>query len=165
MEYLKEQQAGSMKLKNPGKIQAMTPKRRNLEAEKKEAYKRIDASRPPICEGCETSSCISHSHRFPQAYQNYKFIAVDESIDLYCMEMANNCHSLYERGFVYRLKNGEEVMNYLMRTDYQFFMGTGTTAVACVIEKMKYVGSEISNRYVEMSKKRIATFENQTSLF
>jgi DNA modification methylase len=44
-------------------------------------------------------------------------------------------------------------------------MGTGTTAVACVIEKMKYVGSEISNRYVEMSKKRIATYENQTSLF
>jgi len=121
--FSKEQQAGSRKPKNPGKIQAMTPKRRNLEAEKKEAYKRIDASRLPICEGCGASSCLSHSHRFPQAYQNYKYIAVDESIDIYCMEMANNCHSLYERGLVYRLKNGEKVMDYLMRTDYPFFMG------------------------------------------
>ena len=36
---------------------------------------------------------------------------------------------------------------------YDSFMGTGTTAVACVVEKIKYLGSEISSRYVEMSKK------------
>lgn len=48
---------------------------------------------------------------------------------------------------------------------YDSFMGTGTTAVACVIEKIKYVGSEISNRYVDMSINRISTFENQKTLF
>ena len=48
---------------------------------------------------------------------------------------------------------------------YDSFMGTGTTAVACLIENIDYVGSEISNRYVEMAKKRIAVYENQTVLF
>lgn len=100
----------------------VTDKRRDLEAEKKEAYKRIDATRPPICEGCDCRGALSHSHRFPQAYQNYKYIAVDESIDLYCMGFDNNCHGRYETGRVHQLKNGEAVMNYLMETDYQFFM-------------------------------------------
>lgn len=48
---------------------------------------------------------------------------------------------------------------------YDSFMGTGTTAVACVIEKINYVGSEISSRYVDMSVNRISTYENQKTLF
>jgi site-specific DNA-methyltransferase (adenine-specific) len=48
---------------------------------------------------------------------------------------------------------------------YDSFMGTGTTAVACVIDKMNYIGSEISNRYVDMSINRISTYENQQTLF
>lgn len=48
---------------------------------------------------------------------------------------------------------------------FDSFMGTGTTAVACVLEKMNYIGSEISLRYVEMARKRIAVYESQPGLF
>ena len=48
---------------------------------------------------------------------------------------------------------------------YDSFMGTGTTAVACVIEKINYIGSEISQRYVDESEKRILTYSNQITLF
>lgn len=48
---------------------------------------------------------------------------------------------------------------------YDSFMGTGTTAVACILEKVNYVGSEISERYCEQAKKRIHTYISQTELF
>ena len=48
---------------------------------------------------------------------------------------------------------------------YDLFMGTGTTAVACLIEKINYIGSEISNRYVMMAEKRISFYTNQKVLF
>ena len=40
-------------------------------------------------------------------------------------------------------------------TIYDPFMGTGTTAIACIKEKRNYVGSELSERYVEWAEKRI----------
>lgn len=106
------------------KFWAYTWDARYPEYQKKDAYKRIDASRPPICQGCGCRDFLSHSHRFPQAYQNYAYIAVDEAIDIYCMERSDyvGCHALYERNHLWKLRNGEEVMNYLMETDYQFFM-------------------------------------------
>lgn len=45
---------------------------------------------------------------------------------------------------------------------YDSFMGTGTTAVGCLIEKINYIGSEISERYVEMANKRIVPYKNPT---
>lgn len=48
---------------------------------------------------------------------------------------------------------------------YDSFMGTGTTAVACIIENMQYIGSEISKRYVEISNKRLQLYLNQIKLF
>lgn len=103
----------------------MTQKRRDLEAEKKECYRRIDASRPPICQGCGNRMFLSHSHRFPQAYDSYKYIAVDESIDIYCTVGKSNgtgCHTFYETGHLHKLRNGKEVMEYLMNEDYGYFM-------------------------------------------
>ena len=40
-------------------------------------------------------------------------------------------------------------------TIYDPFMGTGTTAIACIREKRNYVGSELSPRYIDWAKKRI----------
>jgi DNA modification methylase len=37
---------------------------------------------------------------------------------------------------------------------YDSFMGTGTTAEACIIEKMNFIGSELSKNQVEYAKKR-----------
>ena len=48
---------------------------------------------------------------------------------------------------------------------YDSFMGTGTTAISCIIEKINYVGSEISKKYVEISNKRLKQYLNQTTLF
>jgi DNA modification methylase len=48
---------------------------------------------------------------------------------------------------------------------YDSFMGTGTTAVACIIENMQYIGSEISKRYVEISNKRLEPYLKQKTLF
>lgn len=56
---------------------------------------------------------------------------------------------------------------YAKKTDiiYDPFMGTGTTGVACVVDQYNFIGSEISKRYVDQSKKRIKTHINQTKLF
>lgn len=48
---------------------------------------------------------------------------------------------------------------------YDSFMGTGTTALSCIIEKINYIGSEISKKYVEISNKRLKQYLNQTTLF
>ena len=38
---------------------------------------------------------------------------------------------------------------------YDAFMGTGTTAIACIMRKCNYIGSEISNKQVDYSLNRI----------
>jgi len=48
---------------------------------------------------------------------------------------------------------------------YDPFMGTGTTAVACVIDGHDYIGSEISDKQCEYAQKRINPYISQTSLF
>jgi DNA modification methylase len=48
---------------------------------------------------------------------------------------------------------------------YDPFMGTGTTAKSAHIYKRNWIGSELSQEYVDLANKRIATYINQTSLF
>lgn len=48
---------------------------------------------------------------------------------------------------------------------YDPFMGSGTTAVSCLIYKRKYVGSEISPEYCDIAEKRIKPYLAQTTLF
>jgi site-specific DNA-methyltransferase (adenine-specific) len=48
---------------------------------------------------------------------------------------------------------------------YDSFMGTGTTAIGCLIENINYIGSEISQRYVIDANKRIEAYTNQLKLF
>jgi len=50
-------------------------------------------------------------------------------------------------------------------TIYDPFMGTGTTAIACIREKRNYVGSELSSRYVDWAEKRIKCERQQLTLF
>tara|TARA_Y100000401_G_C8326015_1_gene228357 strand:+ start:10798 stop:11526 length:729 start_codon:yes stop_codon:yes gene_type:complete len=45
------------------------------------------------------------------------------------------------------------------------YIGTGTTAVACLEEKKQYVGSEISQEYLVVANKRIEPYKNQVKLF
>jgi DNA modification methylase len=48
---------------------------------------------------------------------------------------------------------------------YDPYMGTGTTAVASLMEKKYFIGSEISNEYVDLSNKRLEPYFNQLTLF
>jgi site-specific DNA-methyltransferase (adenine-specific) len=48
---------------------------------------------------------------------------------------------------------------------YDPFMGTGTTAKACVIDKHFFIGSEISNNQVDYANKRLKPYLDQTTLF
>jgi DNA modification methylase len=48
---------------------------------------------------------------------------------------------------------------------YDPYMGTGTTAVASILENKKFIGSEISKEYFELSNKRIDSYLNQKTLF
>jgi DNA modification methylase len=48
---------------------------------------------------------------------------------------------------------------------YDSFMGTGTTANACLIENRNYIGSEISKSQCEYAEKRLSILKNQLQLF
>jgi DNA modification methylase len=51
---------------------------------------------------------------------------------------------------------------------YDPFMGSGTTAIACVEMKRNYIGSEIASKYIEMSNERIKKYkeaDNQIKIF
>jgi modification methylase len=45
------------------------------------------------------------------------------------------------------------------------YMGSGTTAIAAIKEKRKYLGSEISSKYYQLSEKRIHIENSQITLF
>jgi len=44
------------------------------------------------------------------------------------------------------------------------FMGSGTTAIACLMTGRHFVGIEINPKYVELAKKRIRGFKAQKKL-
>lgn len=48
---------------------------------------------------------------------------------------------------------------------YDPFMGSGTTAVSCVLHDRKYIGSEVSENYVKVAEKRLKPYLQQTKLF
>tara|TARA_R110002072_G_scaffold300523_1_gene478229 strand:+ start:179 stop:958 length:780 start_codon:yes stop_codon:yes gene_type:complete len=48
---------------------------------------------------------------------------------------------------------------------YDSFIGTGTTAIACIMEDVNYIGSELSRRYVDYSNKRIEQHKSQLTMF
>ena len=48
---------------------------------------------------------------------------------------------------------------------YDPFIGTGTTAKACIIDKHNFIGSELSKNQCEYAMKRLQPYLNQISLF
>jgi len=48
---------------------------------------------------------------------------------------------------------------------YDPFMGTGTTAKACIIDKHNFIGSELSKKQVDYAEKRLKPYLAQTTLF
>lgn len=48
---------------------------------------------------------------------------------------------------------------------YDPFMGTGTTAIASILQKRKYIGSEITQQYIDIANKRLEPHLSQQTLF
>ena len=92
------------------------------------------------------------------AYKNYfNFIEAKNNDGSNDIHKATFSSELVRKLLLLYVKEGSLV--------YDSFMGTVTTAVGCLIEKMNYIGSEISQRYVADAKKRIEVYSNQPTLF
>lgn len=110
----------------------------------------------------ETFKCNKEVSSFRKtgqlAYKNYfNFIEAknnDGPNDIY---KATYSSELVRKLLLLYIKKGDLV--------YDSFMGTGTTAVGCLIEKINYLGSEISKRYCDIANKRLEPYLNQTNLF
>lgn len=63
----------------------------------------------------------------------------------------------FQRHIINSSQQGETVLDP--------FMGSGTTAVACIKEKRKFVGFELNKEYYDNACKRIAAANMQVSLF
>jgi site-specific DNA-methyltransferase (adenine-specific) len=91
-------------------------------------------------------------------YENiFNFITAsnnDESNDLN--------KATFSTEFVRKLLNIYAKENSLV---YDPFMGTGTTAKACIIDKHNFIGSELSQKQVDYSNKRLQPYLNQQTLF
>jgi len=59
------------------------------------------------------------------------------------------------------------MINFGKENDIWFdpYMGTGTTAVACLEENRKFIGSEISQEYTDLANERLKPYLTQTKLF
>lgn len=59
------------------------------------------------------------------------------------------------------------MINFGNENDIWFdpYMGTGTTAIAAIEERRKWIGSEISKEYVDIANKRLEPYLTQQTLF
>ena len=58
---------------------------------------------------------------------------------------------------------GKHLLSWSNENDlvYDCFMGSGTTAKICLLHNRKYIGSEISKEYVDISSKRLIKYKEQ----
>lgn len=108
-----DSEAGKVKLKVVKPIRKFTPERHRLENEKHRMYAREAETRQPYCKGCGTTQNLSHSHRISQ--NDRTLIADARNVDYYCQD---NCHPNYENGYLWRLDNGAEVLEYLQEKSH-----------------------------------------------
>ena len=93
-----------------------------------------------------------------QHYKNYfNFLEAPNNDEVCPIHKATYSSLLCRKLMLLYSKEGDVI--------YDPFMGTGTTAVACIREKRNYIGSELSERYVEWANKRIWKESRQLSLF
>jgi site-specific DNA-methyltransferase (adenine-specific) len=59
------------------------------------------------------------------------------------------------------------ILTYSNKEDVVFdgYMGSGTTAIACITEKRNFIGSELNKEYYELANKRIQLFLMQQRMF
>jgi len=114
--FSKEQQAGSRKPKNPGKIPHQSKAMQVKNAEYHRVLEEIDQEREPICQGCGKPE-FEHSHSLPRNYKDHAFLSDKRNIWRLCRE----CHVGYENGYVWPLKCGKKLMQNIWKLDLQYY--------------------------------------------
>ena len=86
--------------------------------------------------------------------------------NIWFYDVGENDKTKHSAPFPEQLAN-DHIISWSNENDlvYDPFMGSGTTAKMCILNNRKWIGSEISNEYVELSKQRLKPYEMQTSLF
>jgi len=93
-----------------------------------------------------------------QHYKNYfNFLEAPNNDEVCPIHKATYSTTLCRKLMLLYSKEGDVI--------YDPFMGTGTTAVACIKEKRRFIGSEISERYCDWANRRIFNETRQLSLF
>ena len=93
--------------------------------------------------------------------QNYYEIVDNFFIAKNNSETTNLNKATYSIEFCDFLLSHYGTKDYLV---YDPFMGTGTTAISCLKNNMLFVGSEISEKQVNHSEKRVDLFKNNTDI-
>ena len=96
--------------------------------------------------------------------ENTKFYeSIDNIISAKNNDESNDLNkATFSTEFVRKLLNIYAKPNSLV---YDPFMGTGTTAKACIIDKHNYIGSELSKKQVDYANERIRPYINQLTIF
>ncbi len=101
-------------------IKQVSAKQAKVEKEKSKVYRQRSENERPFCRGCGSyTDPLSNSHRIGQAKKEHA--ANPANLDTFCMD-GNDCHRLFENGYLWRLDNGLEVLEWLESTDHERFM-------------------------------------------
>ena len=119
-----------------------------------------------VCNSYEYIFCLVKENADKRKYDYNNF--GDNMIKNYIIKPVNNNKDNGGHGYAF----GEWLPKYFIHnfskkgdTVYDCFMGSGTTAVAAIQLDRKFIGSEISEKYVDIENKRIEPYLNQTKLF
>lgn len=117
MEYLKEQQAGSRKPKNPGKIKQVSNEAAKRNAEYHKVLDEIDQERHPWCEESGIRD-FEHSHLIPKAFNDYAYMCVKKNI----RRNSRQIHVAWECGRLWELpKMGPKYLKIVQSLDEQYY--------------------------------------------
>lgn len=119
---------------------------------KRESYDSFHCNKEVVGENSRTGQRI---------YENYYNLIEAENNDGTC-----EIHkATYSTSLCFQLLDRYGVSGGMRGVVYDPFMGTGTTAIAAIEQKMDFIGSEISAEYCEYANQRIHLKESEPSLF
>ena len=102
--------------------------------------------------------------------ENHDKFKTPESIIYFQREIGNN--QFIKNKVYHPTQKPVDLFRYLIKTysnegDTVFdgYMGSGTTAIACIIEKRNFIGSELDKTYFDKANKRIEQEQAQLKLF
>ena len=136
-----------------------------------------------------TPNNVSHNKMTRIVEYIYVFCRKDEFHTFNCnkkkLKERETGQSIYENIFNFITASNNDESNYLNKATfstefvrkllniyakenslvYDPFMGTGTTAKACIIDKHNFIGSELSQKQVDYANKRLKSYLDQQTLF